>query len=611
DIYDKIKPYANQKVFYRKNDIIELVKRPRFALAPIFIFLFLISLTIFSFNDSNQKRYLNGDQYLSFFTDSTQINNYITTNQENENYYLLNYRESPVLYSFQVDEKINLAANISDYFPKQINEYQEEALTIIAQDNYLFTASPKTLNIVDISNNQMKVVFTKILSNSETSLVELHLTDNYLIAVYSEYQNFDTITKMLILNADFEEVYNYQVVGQYLDSKLIENKLYLFTQVPLTNHLNNDDKVIPMPTIYENSLEKEIEASNIGYIRGFGSNAYTIITCFDLAEEEIISKDSILLSYDNWKHIYLTKNSLYLINNHQNTDNSLEYGTYTAIIRYDLEKGINYSSSFKIKGSTLNDLGCDEYNGYLRIAITSVDYKITKNLLQNKITPETLNNKIYIMKETGTGKTKRMQLVSSFEISSNEFLETAHFSKTDAYALTQNNKLYHIDLNNASKPRLESVSETQNDPLFYYPLSDNLAFTLEVNNTKNGYLLSLYNINQDNMKVWNQVHEIKYNDFNYFPVIDAFYDRNSIFNVQISDKHYLGFSVTSLTKTKGNYLLYEINPLTETFQLRQLLFSNTYPTKMIHVNQKIYAMSSNTLYLYNNSFEEIEKIKLP
>jgi hypothetical protein len=614
DISQKIKPYAYRKRFNRHSEPVNFIKKPRLSLAPLFILVFLITLTFFSTGNISRDRYLSGNHYLSYFTNSEEISKFLTQNQESSALYLMDYRETSVMNSFKLEEKSPLP-DMSSYFPKNLNEYLEEDITVKAEGNYLYTVSPTALNIIDTSGGKMQIVFTKLLANyrhrpGNNYHAELHLTDNYLIVIFTDENDFETVTNVLVFDKTFSLVYEYQVLGNYLESNLIDNKLYLFNQIPLLDYLTKEEKM-PFPIIKENSIEKDIKVSNISYIEGFGGESYTIISCLDL-NDNISSEDIVLLSYHDWKQIYLTNNSLYLINNHQNTDDNLEYGIYTAMIRYDISNGINYSSSFKFKGNTLNKFACDEYNGYLRVAISVVDYKITKNLLQTKIEPVNLNNKVLVMKESGSRNSKRMKLVSALDISTNEHLQAVRFQETEAYVLTEADKLYQINLNNPSRPKLEALFESTNTKLFFYPLSENTAFTIEANKGKNGYTISLFSLTSEGIKPWKRVHEIKYSDFSFFPVLEAVNNRNAIFTTDIRNKYYLGFSVTNFNRNKGEYLLFEIDPVSETFRTKNLQYSDSYPNRMIAINdQKIIALSHDSLYSYNNNFEEIERIKLP
>lgn len=613
DIYERIKPYAYTRP--QKSEQISLAPmKKKFIFAPLYVMLFIVALTFFTTDNNYRDNFLLGDYYLSYFSDTAEISEYVNQNHEASKLYHLDYRESNNFSLFKVEQNL-YDIPLHDYQQYTINEYLEEAITVQTDENFIFTVTPRKLNIIDTGSDKLDLAYTKRLASYiSDGAAEMHLSENYLTIIYTDLyrgkQELEKVTKAVILDKQFNEVYEYSVAGNYLDSYLIDNKLYLFNQISLNVYANGE---LPLPEIIENSLEKEINASNIAYISGFGGEAYTIITCLDL-EEKITSEEVILLSYNNWKQFYISENSLYLINNHQNTDDKLEYGTYTAIIRYDLKDGLKYSSSVKFKGSTLNKLACDEYNGYFRVAISVVDYKITKNLLQTKIEPEDFTNKVLVIKETGI-RTKQMKLVSSFDISKNEHLAGVRFDDTKAYALTTSGKLYQINLSSPSQPRLENSIEGDDLNLFYYPLNEKTAFTINADVAAKGYKLNFYNIDEKGITPWKQEgFEIKYSNFSYFPVIEAINNRNAIFTADILGKYYLGFAVTNFNLTKGEYLLFEIDPETETFKQTKFEFSEgEFPIRIV-VNEKskqIFALNNTIIASYDNNFEQTEIIKLP
>ncbi|HHX80383.1 MAG TPA: hypothetical protein GX692_04915 [Acholeplasmataceae bacterium] len=615
DIYERIKPYA-----YRRQQKTEQVSlnplKKKFVFAPLYVLLFVIALTIFTTDNNYRDNFLLGDYYLSYFSDTSEISEYIKENYEENKLYELDYRKSNNFTLFKVEQNL-FDMRLPEHQQYTINEYLEEAITVQAQNNFIFTVSPKALNIIDARSDKLNLVYTKRLaSNNSGGIAEMHFTEDYLTVIYTEFylgeQEIEKITKVITLDKHFNEIYEYSVAGNYLDSYLIKNKLYIFNQIPLNVYLNNNSE-IPLPEIWEKNLQKEINASNIAYISGFGGEAYTIITCLEL-QKTITSEEVILLSYDDWKQFYLSENSLYLINNHQNSDDKLEYGAYTAIIRYNLKGGLNYSTSVKFKGNTLNKGACDEYNGYFRIAISVVDYKITKNLIQTKIVPADFTNKILVLKETGT-RTKQMKLISSYDISKNEHLAGVRFDGPKAHALTTNDRFYQISLNNPSQPRLENIIEGENSNLFFCPLNENIAFTINADSTTAGYKLNFYSVDSEGIRPWMQESfKIKYSDFSYFPVIEAINNRNAIFTANILGKYYLGFAVTNFNLSKGEYLLFEINPETETFKQTKFEFSEgSYPIRIIvnENNKKIFALNNTNIASYDNNFEQTEIIEFP
>ena len=173
-----------------------------------------------------------------------------------------------------------------------------------------------------------------------------------------------------------------------------------------------------------------------------------------------------------------------------------------------------------------------------------------------------------------------MKLVSSFDISKNEHLAGVRFDDTKAYALTTSGKLYQINLSSPSQPRLENSIEGDDLNLFYYPLNEKTAFTINADVAAKGYKLNFYNIDEKGITPWKQEgFEIKYSNFSYFPVIEAINNRNAIFTADILGKYYLGFAVTNFNLTKGEYLLLRL--------IRKLKLSNKQSLSFLKENFRL------------------------
>lgn len=609
DIYESIKPYAYRKrIKYDPLPMNPLIKK-KMLFAPLYLIIILFFLVLFSTDNRYRDQFLIGDNLISYFSDTAEINNYRQEYFEESILYQYDYRQ---IVSFNATSETDKA--IIEYPKTSLNEYLEDSLTVKVEGNYIYMVTPAAFNVIDTAGGNLKLIYSKSLSKlpENEGFAEMHITDEYIIVIFTDrytgHQEINKSTHIIIFDKQFDSVYEYSVSGKYLDSFLVKNKLYLFNQLPLNSISTSSDEII-LPEITENSLPKKVTPNDIAYIKGFGSKAYTVITYLDLGDK-ITSKDEILLSYEEWKQIYVTEKSIYLINNHQNTDDKLEYGTYTAIIHFDIDSGLSYGNSVKFKGTTLNKLACDEYNGYFRIAITDVDYKIIKNFLQTKINPNSFKNKILVLKETGNRSLKQMQLVSAIEISTNEHLEGVKFDGTKAYALAVSGKLYVVNFNNPSLPKLENPPSSDNVKLFYYQLNEDTAFTINSDPAISGYKLSFYDLNKEETTPWRQdSFEIKYSDYAYFPVLEAVNNRNAIFAHRIKNRYYLGFSVTNFNRTRGNYYLFEIDTASKTYKPVHFEFSeNAHPNRMVvdETNKLIFALSDKIIAAYDESFEKVD-----
>ncbi|MGB7530397.1 MAG: beta-propeller domain-containing protein [Bacilli bacterium] len=603
DIYEKIKPYAYQKRVRSEPVLVRPLVKRKMLFAPLYILLLLFSFIIFSPTNKQRDSLLVGDQHVSYFTGIEEIETYL---QENKG-------ENPTYKSgLQVESQSirNSGVAMPEFPMSGINEYLDEATTVEIRNDHLYLVTPSFFKAFDIENGKLELLHSQTLSAIPGGIAEMHVTDECIALVYADLhrgeEDIDTATNILVLDSNFQIIYEYSVAGNYLDSYLIGNKLFIFNQIPL---MYRKEGAIPLPEISENAQRKNTGPQDIAYIQGFGAEAYTIITSIDL--NRFFSEDTILLSYDKWEKFHFSENNLYLINSHTNTDDKLEFGIYTAVIRYDIRNGINYGNSIKFKGKFLNKSACDEYEGYFRIAVTDIDYKITKGLLQSKATVEAFGNKILVLKASEI-EGAQIKIVNTIDINKNEHLKGAKFAENGASALSNTGKFYSINLSNPRLPKFETPLHDEDIELFYYQLNEDTAFSIQTDAEIKGYKISLLAPDAKAPNVWRELVAVKQGGFSYFPVLEAANNRKAFFVQKIDDNFYLGFAITNYNKLHGNFHLFEIDPENKTCKQVPIDFSETsYPTRMIanEETKLIYAISDSAIAVYNYNFEKVDVLK--
>ncbi len=619
DIYDRIKPYAYQKKYIPQEKF--TLKKLRYRFAPVFVLFVFIILIIFSTGNNERNSYFSGNNYLSHFGENDNITEILNTERNKSLSYLQTYKETSITDPFRIQSEVPLQAENDTLL---INEYQDTNQKVATEGKLIYYLSNNVLNIINTENQNLSLETSINVrdssQNSRNSNTEFFLTEDYLILIYSEANDsnhpFSSRTNVMIHNKyDYEAVYSYQVYGNYLDAWLLDNQIFLINTINLNDYVDSNIQV-PLPVVIEDGEEKEISYKDIGYLEGFTGETYTIITTLNLSDE-IKSDDAFLLSYDVWKIISVQRDGIYLINNHLNTDDQLEYGTYTAIIHYtyDDKTGLNYSSSCKFKGHALNPLSFSEENGYIRMVITVVDYEITKSLFQTRIKPSKVSNRVIVLKELRYRSGKIMSLIGSLELDSSDLIQAVRFDENLVLIQTNTNLLYCVDLKNYSNPKTFQVIDAYAKPLFFYELED-LEISLKSDLNQVGYTLNFYS--PEELEPWKNNYQIRYNDYNYLPVIEAVHNRNAYFNTSINGNQYFGFSVTNYNQSEGHFLLFEIDTIMKSYQLFQ--FTNNYKSSQTCLNRMVsidhnevyfYLLSDNLIVAMNDDFVNMGFLVLP
>lgn len=262
------------------------------------------------------------------------------------------------------------------------------------------------------------------------------------------------------------------VYGSLISARLVDGELYLFSSFyakdPQKNSLEKD--YIPYVTV--DGKEDFVSADKIYAPNELSSSNYTVLTKIDQKTLEIKSEYALLSFAD--PVIYATKDSFYISRNYN--DSKLDGEYKVSYIRSEICK-IDYSGeqfvnagTFKLDGHINNQYSMDEYEGVLRVFVsTSVSKRWTteKGGMYGISTMETGTNASLYCVDAKT--LKKLASVEYFA-PKGEDVKSARFDKNTAYVCT-------------------SVKFT--DPVFFFDLSDLDNITYKDTGTIEGYSTSL------------------------------------------------------------------------------------------------------------------------
>lgn len=271
---------------------------------------------------------------------------------------------------------------------------------------------------------------TKKLKNISNSKEMYHINEMYLykgkLIVIGQKANEGTITCVYVMGNDnavtCEAVLNMD--GYFETARLVDGYLYTFTKKSLNNY--EEDGVVP----YVNG--KEVSVKDVYVVDDCDYSSYLIVTALDLSDtSKYVGKMATIVNqqtefYVSQKHIYVygTKYS--------------RSGRSTAIMKFAYEKGkVEAMVKTSFEGSVDDTFCIDEYNGYLRVVVTTWN-------------SGNVSNALYVfdkdLKEVG--KLKDMAV--------GETVYSAMFMGDVAYFVTylQTDPLFSVDLSNPNEPKL-------------------------------------------------------------------------------------------------------------------------------------------------------------
>lgn len=607
DVYEKIKVQAYSKSIYPKQPSSSRLdfpfKRLAYSLTPLFIIIlvFFFSIAILKKSDS------------IIYIDSTDLNFVESQGHLNDLVKSSNRKTLSDLYTIdrQTDIIIQDNRNINPIVFNKTTGFNRvdktmESDIVKYDENYIYAASDNYFRIMEVDKGNVSHIYSEFFDTSFiphmynyiTNEVNIYQTDNYVILLYQDdNDSFYNTLKIKIFNknniktGNVKAVKEYMIDGSVVTTKLINNNLYIISNYNFNFDAIYEDKDIPLPKINQ----KEIDLNNVMYMNNTVFGGFSIFTSIIL-EDEIKFNTNVQLGSKSYNFVYSTNNSLYLIASKYIIDDRFNY---TGIVKYDFnhEKGnITFNSSCFVKGYIPNEFSLDEYNGYLRVAVTD---PFNGNLI----------NKILVFKEELTNGIKELNLVGKLENigEKNERIVSVQFDEDEALVVTHFEKpLIKINLSNPTNPVVvekEEIISGFNSYIYY--LTNDIAFGVGYLNKWAGYKFSLYDISKEKI-----IEEIEFFDSNYTITLEAVTNYQAIYVDQYQGKYLIGFSLRD--PVGSNYYLYSVNPNTIAINLaNKFTHNNDSMNRLVRISNDnqayFYIISNYSISTYDRDFQPIHE----
>jgi len=244
-------------------------------------------------------------------------------------------------------------------------------------------------------------------------------------------------------------IMEYSINGFYSESRMVEPFIYLVVVEPAMIH---DEDVI-LPRIYDCDGVNEITASDIYYYESSeGYHSFNTVFALDVQDERaepnyetfltassdvlFMSRDSIYIAQTIWERVEdVTWNGLTVLPSQQ----------LTAVHRIRVD-GLNmeYIAKGVVPGYVLNQFSMDEFEGFFRIATTSVKE------LSDELGRHAEVNNIYVLDPD-------MNVIGALEdLAPGERIHSARFMGDKCYVVTfkKVDPLFVIDLSSPADPRV-------------------------------------------------------------------------------------------------------------------------------------------------------------
>ena len=382
-------------------------------------------------------------------------------------------------YNFvEVDEAIpdgysaDASSASKDYSKTNIQvEGVDEADIIKTDGDYIYSISNNNVVITNVKNPKNVLIESKIYTDSAVPS-DLLLYDKYLVIISYDnksgrWNNQNTLVEIYdvvdkknpILKKSFE------LYEPYYTSRCIDGNLYVFSN----GYLRVENKKV-IRNYKEDSKTKEIELSDIKYLKNNPTGNQTLIAHIDLNTLKELDVKSYLIDISN---AYVSKNNIYLLDNTYEdyisigsiftykgvlgfleSSEGYDYDSKTKIYKFEIkkDKGVVFDTVNTIKGKTINQYSLDEQNNHLRIALeTDEGTRIA-----------ILNENLKLIGETD-------------KVAEGEKMYSSRFMGNKAYLVTYRNTdpLFVIDLSDEKNPKILGELKIPGYSTYLHPYDEN------------------------------------------------------------------------------------------------------------------------------------------
>lgn len=272
---------------------------------------------------------------------------------------------------------------------------------------------------------------------------------------YDWYNSYDSDSQTIVYNYDISDRENPKLVGQkeqsgyYNTSRMTEGVIYVVSSYGV-----NVAKFSSGKDVVENCIPvvngTRIPSDNIVTDKNEKCTEYTVITSNDTFDEKLEGNSFAYLGVCNT--VYCSGENLYFAQTKY--ENSADIAVINSV---ELSKdGIKLKATGEVKGVLNNQFSLDEYNGYLRVAITEYNYSTFKN-----------ESKLYILND-------KLETVGKLEdLAGDEEIKSARFVGDKAYVVTfkQTDPLFIIDLSDPANPTVKGSVKLPGYSTYLHPIS--------------------------------------------------------------------------------------------------------------------------------------------
>lgn len=605
-------------------------------------------------NETNNKTYINiGTQKndLPRFASLDELKNTVKKDNENKknmsrDMIVIMDGEESILNSVSTDkensknESKTELGDKSDY-SKTNNQVEnvDEADIVKTDGKYIYYISQNKVYIVDAKNMEItsKIEYENSSIYSYLGPEQLFINENKLI-VLGTYSEIDLIQKQdksdeyvedkieteqrnfaqaiiydISDKSKPKEIRKVSLDGYYKDSRMIGKNIYFISAKIPTYYTNITEKeILPCYSDTVSLIKQEsINYTDIAYLKSSNTNSYLLVGGFNIENKEKVNIETFYgASADD---IYVSEENMYITEYDYGYDEDYGYSYYrtnennksnekTKIYKFNLKDSqIKLQCTGEVNGYLKNQFSMDEYEGNLRIAITS-------GYNQNS------SNAILVFD-------KDLKEIGKIEdLAQGEKIYSVRFIGKIGYVVTfeQIDPLFVIDLSDPYNPVVKGQLKIPGYSSYLHPYDQTHIIGIGYNTELNGYggvinttlKMSMFDISDlENPK---EIFNVSIgNGKSSSEIINE--HKALFYNKQ---KNLIGFPVyfQQAPDYKDSFVIYKID-MEKGFEKYGEISEESkrynYNSRMIYIGETIYVIRYDEIISYNmNDLKEIGRVEL-
>ncbi len=528
----------------------------------------------------------------------------------------------------------------SDY-SKTNNQVEnvDEADIVKTDGKYIYYISQNKVYIVDAKNMELtsKIEYENSSIYSYLGPEQLFINENKLI-VLGTYSEIDLIQKQdksdeyvedkikteqrnfaqaiiydISDKSKPKEIRKVSLDGYYKDSRMIGKNIYFISAKIPTYYTNITEKeILPCYSDTVSLIKQEsINYTDIAYLKSSNTNSYLLVGGFNIENKEKVNIETFYgASADD---IYVSEENMYITEYDYGYDEDYGYSYYrtnennksnekTKIYKFNLKDSqIKLQCTGEVNGYLKNQFSMDEYEGNLRVAITS-GYN------------ENSSNAIFVFD-------KDLKEIGKIEdLAQGEKIYSVRFIGKIGYVVTfeQIDPLFVIDLSDPYNPVVKGQLKIPGYSSYLHPYDETHIIGIGYNTESNGYggvrnttlKMSLFDISDlENPK---EIFNVSIgNEKSSSEIINE--HKALFYNKQ---KNLIGFPVyfQQAPDYKDSFVIYKID-MEKGFEKYGEISEESkrynYNSRMIYIGETIYVIRYDEIISYNmNDLKEIGRVEL-